>query len=83
MGLWLYLSGVLGSLLCSMYIGYVDWKEGNDITLSDVFVHIIFALLSWFAFLYLIINIFSYNIDIIIIKGKKNNNIQWENCWKN
>lgn len=71
MGLWLYLSGVLGSLLCSMYIGYVDWKEGNDITLSDVLVHSFFASLSWFTFLYLMIYIFAYNIDTVVIKGKK------------
>lgn len=71
MGWWIYLSGVLGALLCVVYMGYVDWREGNDITLADVFVHIIFTLLSWFAFLYLIVNIFSYNIDTIIIKGKK------------
>jgi len=71
MGLWLYLSGVLGALLCSVYIGYVDWKEGNDITLSDVLVHSVHVSLSWFAFLYLMIIIFAYNIDTVVIKGKK------------
>ena len=71
MGLWVYLSGVLGALLCVVYMGYVDWKEGNDITLADVFVHIVFALLSWFAFLYLVVIISSYSIDVTIIKGKK------------
>lgn len=71
MGLWIYLSGVFASLLCSIYIGYVDWKEGNDIMLGDVLIHIACALLSWFTFLYLIINILSYNIDTTLIKNKK------------
>ena len=71
MGLWLYLSGVFASLLCSVFIGYVDWKEGNDIMLGDVLTHIVCALLSWFMFLYLVINIFAYSIDTVVIKGKK------------
>lgn len=63
----IYLAGVIAAAIV-IYLYEKKWiNEGLDYTLSELFFNVITAMISWFGFIAVFINL----DDIVIIKGKR------------
>ena len=63
----IYILGVIAAAIV-IYLYEKKWiNEGLDYTLSDLLFNVITAMISWFGFIAVFLNL----DDIVIIKGKK------------
>ena len=64
----IYLTGVIAAAIV-IYLYEKKWiNEGLDYTLSDLIFNVITAMISWFGFIAVFLNL---KDDIVIIKGKR------------
>lgn len=64
----IYLTGVIAAAI-AIYLFEKKWiNEGLDYTLSDLLFNVITAMISWFGFIAVFLNL---KDDIVIIKGKR------------
>ena len=64
----IYLTGVIAAAIV-IYLYEKKWiNEGLDYTLSELLFDVITAMISWFGFIAVFLNLFD---DIVIIKGKR------------
>ena len=64
----IYLIGVIAAAIV-IYLYEKKWiNEGLDYTLSDLIFNLITAMISWFGFIAVFLNL---KDDIVIIKGKR------------
>lgn len=64
----IYLVGVIAAAIV-IYLYEKKWiNEGLDYTLSDLIFNVITAMISWFGFIAVFLNL---KDDIVIIKGKR------------
>ena len=69
--LWIYASGALTTLIFLTRLNYLDWKDGNNITLSHIIECVLMSLLSWVAIALALCSWVSKHSDITVIKGRK------------
>lgn len=63
----IYILGVIAAAIV-IYLYEKKWiNEGLDYTLSDLLFNVVTAMISWFGFIAVFLNL----DDIVIIKGKK------------
>lgn len=65
----IYLTGVIAAAIVICLFEKKWINEGLDYTLSDLIFNVITAMMSWFGFIAVFLNL---KDDIVIIKGKKN-----------
>lgn len=64
----IYLTGVIATAIV-IYLYEKKWiNEGLDYTLSELLFNVITAMISWFGFIAVFLNL---KDDIVIIKGKR------------
>ena len=64
----IYLTGVIAAAIV-IYLYEKKWiNEGLDYTLSELLFNVITAMISWFGFIAVFLNL---KDDIVIIKGKR------------
>ena len=74
--LWIYLSGVIVTMmLCFVFI-YMDWRHGVDTKLGDILMYISLSLGSWatimFTIAFEIVSFLNGHSKAVVIKGKNN-----------
>lgn len=67
---WIYLSGVIATVLLCLVFIYKDWSNGFDTKLSDILMYVVISLASW-AFIIFAIGYKITHSKIVVIKGKR------------
>ena len=74
MGLWIYLSGVIATVILCLVFIYKDWSNNVDTKLSDILMYITISLASWVTIIFLIVYKISFFLgehsEDVVIKGK-------------
>lgn len=72
MGLWIYLSGVIVTMMLCFWFIYKDWSHGMDTKLSDILIYVVTSFASWVAIIFIVVSLLwdKYS-QIVVIKGKK------------
>ena len=70
----IYLIGCIISTFISLTVSYLDWREGHNFYLSDLFQYTAMAFLSWLSIIFCIVmgivELIEWRFEMLIIKGK-------------
>lgn len=64
------LFAIINIVICSIAI-YIDYNDGEEITLGDIYIALILSLFSLLGTIWIIICIFNRYCDLIVLQKKK------------